>query len=306
MVRVGIFDSGVGGLTVWREIVDRAPHVETLYVADQQHLPYGACSRQQVLAFSRGITRMLIANDCRVVVLACNTASAVALNVLREEFPAVRFVGMEPAIKPAAARSRNGVVAVLATPTTLQGALFENTSAQLETPVRIVRQPCPGLVECIESGHNDDATLEPLLSEFLRAPRAADADTLVLACTHYPFVRNVIQRLVGPNVHIVDPAEAVARQVQRVAQDLASGAPQQHGRGALQPTHTFFTTGDPPNFARVAQRWLCAATIRAGAARWDGAGTGEMILRADGRLDARDSGSVSQQEKGRGFENGSA
>lgn len=325
MTRVGIFDSGVGGLTVWREIVRGTPHAETLYVADQKHLPYGALSRRQILAFSRGITRLLIENGCGVVVLACNTASAVALNTLREEFPAVRFVGMEPAIKPAAARSRNGIVAVLATPTTLQGALFENTAAQLETPVRIVRQPCPGLVEAIESGRNDDA-LEPLLDEFLRAPRAAGADTLVLACTHYPFVRHVIQRLVGPEVVIVDPAEAVARQVQRVVRDhvgestpaagvrhdaqllnesasgpttgspseLASDSPSEP---ASEPRmeHTFFTTGDPESFARVAQGWLGGgAVLHVDAAHWSAGQAGEMLLRTESAHGAPRAGTGSQ------------
>jgi glutamate racemase len=273
---VGIFDSGIGGLTVWREIERRSPHVDTLYVADQSHLPYGARDEREILGFARGITRFLVGRGCRVIVVACNTASAVALRALRREFPGVQFVGMEPAIKPAAELSRSGVVAVLATPTTLRGALFEQTAAGVNGDVEIVRQACPGLVECIEAG-SGTAVLERLLTKLLRAPRDAGADTIVLGCTHYPFVRRLIQSIVGPTVHIVDPAAAVARQVQRVTSSGAALGP------GNQPAarHTFHTTGEAEAFARVAEHWLGVAVV-ASALRWSRRGLEELApLRSD-------------------------
>ncbi len=245
---VGIFDSGVGGLSVWREIAEQAPHLHTTYVADQAHTPYGGRPTHEVRAASRGIARWLLERGCNVVVVACNTASAVALQTLRDEFPSLRFVGMEPAVKPAAALSRNKVVGVLATPATLDGALFETTIARLDASLTIVRQPCPGLAEAIEA----DAPVEALVARFLEPSRRAGADTLVLACTHYPLIRDTIQRLAGPAVRIVDPAEAVARQTTRVVESL--GAPVERGLEASR--NDFSTSGDPERFAQQVQRWL--------------------------------------------------
>lgn len=261
--RAGIFDSGIGGLTVWREMGRRSPHIDTLYVADRAHLPYGERSQREVLDYARGITRFLVGSGCRVIVVACNTASAVALHALRTEFAGVQFVGMEPAIKPAAEMSRSRVVAVLATPTTLQGALFEQTVACLDADIEIVRQPCPGLVEAIEAG-SDSATLERLLTKLLRTPRDSGADTIVLGCTHYPFVRDLIQRIVGPSVRIVDPAAAVALQVQRVTPPprTASGSGSEPA-GA----HRFYSTERAAAFARLAEHWL-GAPVEARALRW--------------------------------------
>jgi len=248
---VGIFDSGIGGLSVWRQIVRRSPELDTHYVADQSHLPYGTQPHDHVLTYSREITRFLVRRGCGVVVVACNTASAVALQALRSEFDAVRFVGMEPAVKPAAALSRNKIVAVWATPATLQGALFERTLARLDADVHILRQPCPGLVEAIEA--DDTGRLESLLTDLLRAPREAGADTLVLACTHYPLVRDTIERLAGTHVHVVDPAAAVARQVASVAAAMSVGDAEQSPHAAQ---HTLYTTGDADAFAQQTQRWL--------------------------------------------------
>jgi glutamate racemase len=259
MSRVGIFDSGVGGLSVWREIAARYPALETVYVADQAHIPYGPRGLEEIRDFSRGITRFLLDLGCSAVVLACNTASAASLAALRAEFPALPFVGMEPAVKPAAATSRSRVAGVLATPATFQGALFATTVERFAAGVRLVRQVCPGLVERIEAGELDGDGTEALLRECLAPSLAAGADTIVLACTHYPFARHAIERLAGDGVAVIDPAPAIARQVARVAGHAA--APAHHA----EPV--FFTTGDIGSFERVASL-LLARPVRARHARW--------------------------------------
>lgn len=244
MGRVGVFDSGIGGLSVWREIRRGHPHLETEYVADQAHLPYGARTKAQVLAYSRGITHFLVERGCKAVVIACNTASAVALQHLRQEFPGREFVGMEPAVKPAAELSRRGVVGVLGTQATLEGELFQGTLERHAADLVVVRQACPGLVECIEAGETQGPRLDALLRRFLEAPLAAGADVLVLACTHYPLVRRSIERLAGPTVHVIDPAPAIARQLGRRLGRASAGA--------ASGTEWFGTTGNAASFAAAA------------------------------------------------------
>lgn len=237
---VGIFDSGVGGLSVWREIVRELPHESTVFVADQAHLPYGPRPADEVLGFAERITTELVERGCKAIVVACNTASAAALKTLRERHPGTPFVGMEPAVKPAAQSSRRQVVAVLATPGTLQGRMFADAVQRFAGGVKVLRQPCPGLVEQIERGELDTPATRELLHGLLLPAMDAGADTLVLACTHYPFVAPAIRAIVGDGVQIIDPAPAVARQLARVLEE--------RGLAALpdgRPAHRFFTTGDP-------------------------------------------------------------
>ena len=236
---IGVFDSGIGGLSVWREIARELPDEATVYVADQAHIPYGPRPAAEVREFSEAITRALIAQGCDVVVVACHTASAAALKALREAHPDVAFVGMEPAIKPAALHSKSRVVGVLATPGTLQGRMFALAVERFAADVQLVKQPCPGLVERIEQGEVDTAATEALLREQLAPVLAAGADTVVLACTHYPFVAPLIRRIAGDGIQIIDPAPAVARQVARV---LRAKRP---ARAGAAPKHRFFTTGEP-------------------------------------------------------------
>lgn len=260
--RVGIFDSGVGGLSVWREIARRYAAFDTLYVADQVHVPYGARGPEQVLDFGRGITRFLADHGCATIVVACNTISAVALQTLRAEFPEHRFVGMEPAIKPAAAFSQRQVIGVLGTATTLGGELFAVSLDRFAGDARVIRQPCPGLVELIEAGEVEGERVESLLRGFLQTPLAAGADTLVLACTHYPFVRPAIERIAGPGVQVIDPAPAVAQQVIRMA------APDGAGIDPSRPgQHDFRTSGDVSGFARVGAA-LLERSVPARGVRW--------------------------------------
>jgi glutamate racemase len=260
---IGIFDSGVGGLTVWREVVRQLPHEKTVYVADQAHIPYGPKPAATLIAYAEAIVRFLLGRGCKAIVVACNSASAAALKHLRAQFPETPFVGMEPAVKPAAQRTRSGVVLVLATPATLRGELFTATTERHAQGIRVLAEPCPGLVEAIETGRTDDAELEAMLRSFVTPGLGAGADHVVLACTHYPFVIATIRRIAGPAVEVLDPAPAVALQLGRVldAQGLRA-APESAA------AHDFFTTASPEPFAR-ALHVLAGAAPLAQPLRWD-------------------------------------
>jgi glutamate racemase len=213
---VGIFDSGVGGTTVLRHLRELLPDDDLLYLADQANCPYGCRSVPELRSISRSCTRWLLDRGAAVIVLACNTVSAAALHWLRHEFPETPFVGMVPAVKPAAARTRTGVVGVLATPGTIHGELLDDVVMSWAGATTVVRQPCPGLVERIEAGETQTPGTVALLEEYLRPLLSAGADTVVLGCTHYPFLSSQIQQIAGPDVALIDAAPAVARQAARV------------------------------------------------------------------------------------------
>jgi glutamate racemase len=262
---VGIFDSGVGGLSVWREIARQLPHEDTLYLGDQAHVPYGSRSLGEVREFSEGVTRFLLDQGAKIVVVACNAASAAALHYQRDLFPNVPFVGMEPAVKPAVEHTQTGVVGVIATQTTFQGELFASLMARYANNVQVLTQVCPGLVEAVEAGALDTPQTEALLRECLTPLVEAGVDQLALGCTHYPFLRPAIERVVGAGVAIIDPAPAVARQTGRMlAQRGLEGSRNRVGQ------HVFYTSGDVSAFAKMVKRLkpspLEDADVRA--ARW--------------------------------------
>ena len=213
---IGIFDSGLGGLTVAAAVRRTLPSERLLYFGDTAHIPYGDRSLREVRSFSAGIVRALMAKGCKMIVIACNTASAAALKELREAYPRFPFIGMEPAVKPAAERSRSQVVGVIATRATFQGELFASVVERFARTVKVIEQPCPGLVQAIEAGDLDTPGTERMLRDWLEPMLAQGMDELVLACTHYPLVRPLIERICGPEVEVIDPAPAVARQVKRV------------------------------------------------------------------------------------------
>ena len=260
---IGIFDSGVGGLSVLREIAGQLPHQDLLYFADTAHVPYGDRPAAQIRAFAQAITAFLIEQGAGVVVVACNTASAAALHALRRRFRQP-IVGMEPAVKPAAALSRRGV-GVMATPATFQGELFASLVERFAQGTPLHTCVCPGLVEQVEAGRLDGAATEALLRGCLQPLLEAGIDSLVLGCTHYPFLRPVIERVVGPEVTILDPAPAVARQTGRVL--ARQGMLRTKGRGRV----TYFTSGDAAALAAQVHR-LVAIPGEVRAVRWrDGA-----------------------------------
>jgi glutamate racemase len=248
---IAIFDSGVGGLSVLRHITARLPREDLIYVADQAHVPYGPRPAEEVRAFSVGIARFFLAQGARLIVVACNTATAAALTALRETFPQMPFVGMEPAVKPGARETRTGRVGVLATAGTFESQRYADLMARYASDVRLYEDPCRGLVPLIEAGQLDGGETERLLRRCLAPMLASGVDTIVLGCTHYPFVLPFITRLVGPEVAIIDPAPAVARQTQSllVQHELATT---RVGQGRL----LLYTTGDPGPFATLAVRLL--------------------------------------------------
>ena len=265
---IGVFDSGVGGLSVLREIVRQLPQHDVLYLADSAHVPYGVRSIEQIQSFSVSITSFLVAQGAGVVVVACNTASAAALYHLRTRFE-LPIVGMEPAVKPAAERTRSQHVGVIATEATFQGELFASLVERFARDTVMHTQICPGLVERVEAGQLDDAETEGLLRDYLGPMLGAGIDSLVLGCTHYPFLRSAIERVVGPEVAIIDPAPAVARQTGRVL--ARQGWLRRHGAGQV----TYFTSGDPAAFeAKARQLVNIPGPVRG--VRWE---NGKIVLR---------------------------
>lgn len=248
---IGVFDSGVGGLSVWREIVRQLPAESILYVADRAHVPYGDRHPEQILHYSLRIAELLLDQGAKALVLACNTASAVALQPLREAFPGVPILGLEPAVKPAVALTRSGVVGVMATPATFQGRLYQATAGRHADRVRVVEQVCLGLADLVERGAWEGPEAEALLQGFLEPMLAAGADTIVLGCTHYPFVIETIRRLVGPALAVIDPAPAVARHLAAVLESRGLRAPADQ---SVQ--HRFFCSAAPDRFASDAERLL--------------------------------------------------
>jgi glutamate racemase len=216
---IGVFDSGVGGLSVLREIRRQLPHENLIFLGDQTHVPYGPRPLQQVRDFSETITRFLLSQGAKLIVVACNTASAAALYHLRKTFPKTPFVGMEPAVKPAAEQTQSGVVGVLATPATFQGALYASVVERFANGVAVLQDTCPGLVGQIEKGELDSPATRTILESALNPMLEKGIDRVVMGCTHYPFVIPLIQEVVGPQVRVIDPAPAVARQVGRVLKD---------------------------------------------------------------------------------------
>lgn len=237
---IGVFDSGVGGLSVLRAIRAELPGEAVTYLADQGHVPYGPRSLEEVRRFSEGVTHFLLGQGARLIVVACNAASAASLHHLRRVFPEVPFVGMEPAVKPAAERTHSGVVGVLATPATFQGELYASVVERFANGVELLQDTCPGLVGQIEAGDLEGPETRRILEAALHPMLARGIDTVVLGCTHYPFVIPLIEAIAGPKVRVIDPAPAVARQVRRVLEERGL-----RGIGSEHAPVRYYTTGDP-------------------------------------------------------------
>ncbi len=232
---VGVFDSGVGGLSVVLEMRRRMPWLDIIYVSDACHLPYGEKEEHFIRERAFVIADFLVAEGAHALVIACNTATAAAADALRAHF-ALPIVGIEPAVKPAAQATRSGIVGILATASTLQSSRYEELLRRFGQFTRVLGQPARGLVECVEAGDFDGPRTRTLLAHYLRPLLEAGADTIVLGCTHYPFLLPAIRDLVGPEVRIIDPGEAVARRVGEVLGEWDDG-----DMGSLR----CYTSGDP-------------------------------------------------------------
>jgi glutamate racemase len=262
-VPIGLFDSGVGGLSVLRAIRRQLPAQPVIYLADQAHVPYGSRTLEEVRGFSEGITRHLLAQGARLIVVACNTASAAALHELRAAFPDVPFVGMEPAVKPAAEHTHTGVVGVIATPATFQGRLYASVVERFANGVTILQDTVPGLVTAIENGQLDAPETRAILERALEPMLAQNIDTVVLGCTHFPFVIPLIQQIAGPGVRVIDPAPAVARQTERLLETRGWRA-----EGGQSAAARYLTTGPRKPFEALLGRLMDIPDTAAEKLRW--------------------------------------
>lgn len=242
---VGVFDSGVGGLSVLGEIERLLPDESLLYVADTGHMPYGEKSPEFIRERCVQVAQFFREQDAKALVLACNTATVAAVADLRQRYPDWPIVGMEPAVKPAAAATRSGIVGVLATTGTLRSAKFVALLDRFANEVQVITQPCPGLVELIETGDLHSPELRLLLQGYVQPLLAAGCDTLILGCTHYPFLKPLLATLVPADVVLVDTGAAVARQLQRL---LSGGA--LLAKGPTRPAQ-FWTSGSVDIFRNV-------------------------------------------------------
>lgn len=255
---IGVFDSGVGGLSVLRDIRRELPAEDLIYVADSAHAPYGDKPGALVQARALALVEFLLKRDAKTIVVASNTVTGVAVEALRQRYD-VPIVAIEPAVKPAVSRTRSGVVGVIATTQTLSAAKYARLVQAHADGVRVLAQPCPGLVDRVEAGDLSSSDTRHLVEQYVRPLVEQGADTLVLGCTHYPFLSEVIQAAAGPGVAVIDSAVPVAREVRRrlsAASLLASGT--------RPGTEEFWTTGTPAQVQRViAQLWDGEVSVRA-------------------------------------------
>lgn len=216
---IGVFDSGVGGLSVLHEIRSAMPDESLIYLADTAHVPYG--DKDEAFVYQRciAVTDFLLAQGIKALVVACNTATAAAVSQLRQDYPDLPIIGMEPAIKPAVTVTRNGVIGVLATTGTLRSHRFASLLKRYAAGVEVKSQACPGLADRIEAGELDSAETRSLLLKYVEPLISSGCDTVVLGCTHYPFLRPLLQELLPADIAIVDTGAAVARRVKMVLQE---------------------------------------------------------------------------------------
>lgn len=234
---VGVFDSGVGGVSVLREVRRELPAEDLVYVADSECAPYGDRPAAFIIERSIAMVRFLERQGAKAIVVACNTATGIAVDTLRARF-ALPIVAIEPAVKPAASQTRSGVIGVLATTQTISSPRFSKLVDAHAAGVRVVAQASPGLVEQVEAGELSGAATRSLVEEYVRPLLDQGADTIVLGCTHYPFLSAVIEEVAGPDVTVIDPAVAVARELRRRLQANGLLAP-----GTRTGTERFWTTG---------------------------------------------------------------
>ena len=217
---IGIFDSGIGGTSIWGEIKELLPYENSIYLADSKNAPYGEKSKERILDLSIKNTNFLLDRDCKLIVVACNTATTNAISYLRENYE-VPFIGIEPAIKPAALNSKSKIVGVLATKGTLSSSLFHSTSKNHAAGITILEQKGTGLVELIENGKLQSDELFKLLKGYIDPMLEKGMDHLVLGCTHYPYLIPILKKMLPANIMIIDSGQAVARQTKTVLEKLA-------------------------------------------------------------------------------------
>lgn len=247
---IGVFDSGVGGLSIWRAMRKLLPHESMIFLADSGHVPYGEKSTEELQDLTSRITRFLLGKDSKMIVVACNTATVHAIGHLREKFPDVPFVGVVPVVKTLSRHTRTGTIAVLSTPATSKSAYLAGLISEFAPDKRVVNVGCDGLEDMVESGRVGTRATTALLERHLEPVIASDADVVGLGCTHYPFLRARIKGLLGPGIRLYDPSRPVARRVREVLRER-----DEFGSDPA-PTLEFYTTGDLETFRTVASKLL--------------------------------------------------
>lgn len=231
---IGVFDSGLGGLSVWRELIKVLPEESYCYIADSGYCPYGPKSKEEIIDRAKKIVDFLIGRGASIIVVACNTATAAAIDYLREHY-SIPFVGMEPAVKPAVLNSKSGVIGVLATKGTFKGELYLRTLHKFASGVKVIEQVGEGLVEVVEDGKMESDIAYTLLNRYLSPMIESGADNIVLGCTHYPFLINQINRITKGSINIINPAPAIAKRALSLCKSLEG---LEHDNTLL-----FYTTG---------------------------------------------------------------
>lgn len=271
---IAVTDSGVGGLSILRELITLLPHENFVFLADQAHVPYGKRSLDAIREFEEGITRFFLdgvpthIEGAKLVTIACNTASAAALHHVRQLFPEVKFVGLEPAVKPAALGSKSKVIGVIATAVTFEGQLYASLVDRYAQGITVHTRACPEFVELVERGGPFGEHERAIVRDALMPLVDQGIDKLVLGCTHFPFLMPHIQEVVGAHVEVIDPSRAVARQVQRILKE-ANALTTRTGTGHV----LYLTTGDLDNFRRQLHEMLTLSTFES-----------RQLLWQDGRL----------------------
>lgn len=248
---IGVFDSGMGGLSVLREIHKLLPHEELIYIADSQHAPYGDRSIQHVQSRSQKIADFLLTKNIKALVVACNTATAEAVDLLREQL-SIPVIGLEPAIKPGVKISKTGVIGVLATQRTIHSERLYALTIKHAPHTKVIAQACPGLVEKVEANHLDRYDTRLLIKKYTTPLLAQNADAIILGCTHYPFLSKTIRIIVGKEIQLIETGKPVARQLQRVLQQqyLLNSS---HQKGGIQ----FYNSSDLNQHKNTMQQlWL--------------------------------------------------
>lgn len=254
---IGLFDSGIGGTSIWKEIHFLMPNESTIYLSDSKNAPYGNKDKEQIIEFAIKNTEYLLSKNCKIIIVACNTATTNAIDVLRNRYK-IPFIGIEPAIKPAALRTRTNAVGILATKGTLNSKLFEKTSSSLSTELAIIEQVGEGLVNLIEKGNINSKDMEILLRRYLKPMIKANVDHIVLGCTHYPYLKNQIQDIVGPSVIIIDSGNAVALQTKNILESKNLINKQKE----IKPFHNFFVNKKASVLKKILENYKSEIEIK--------------------------------------------
>ena len=242
---IGIFDSGVGGTSIWKELNTLLPFENTIYLADSKNAPYGKKTKEEIIALSKKNTELLLEKGCKIIVVACNTATTNAIQFLRENYD-VPFIGIEPAIKPAALNTKTKSVGILATKGTLSSTLFHKTTDLFTNGIKVIEQEGEGIVPLIEHGHLASEEMKTLLQHYLKPMLDANIDYLVLGCTHYPYLLPQLLEMLPKHIKIIDSGEAVAKQTKAVlkSHNLLNKA-------THKPKLTFYSNGDTKVMSRL-------------------------------------------------------